>query len=95
MGCGLQQVSAGCGNVKKKEIPASFQGEILNHLPLSLDEYNQLVTLCNGTNEGPIQRGVMERENSTLPTMNDVRSCLGIRDFDSPPYFTNSSFSFR
>lgn len=80
---------------QKKEIPPSFQGEILNHLPLSLDEYNQLVTLCNGTNEGPIQRGVMERENSTLPTMNDVRSCLGIRDFDSPPYFTNSSFSFR
>lgn len=61
----------------------------------SLDDYNRLVTLCNGTNEGFIQRGIMEAENVSLPDMNDVRSCLGIRDFDSPPYFTNSSFSFR
>lgn len=61
----------------------------------SLDEYNRLVTLCNGSSEGFIQRGVMGAGNTSLPTMTDVRSCLGIRDFDSPPYFTNSSFSFR
>lgn len=61
----------------------------------SLDDYNRLVTLCNGTNEGFIQRGIMEAENISLPNMSDVRSCLGIRDFDSPPYFMNSSFSFR
>ncbi|XP_031714168.1 L-dopachrome tautomerase [Anarrhichthys ocellatus] len=61
----------------------------------SLDEYNRLVTLCNGTSEGSIQRGIMGGGNMSLPTMTDVRSCLGIRDFDSPPYFTNSSFSFR
>uniref|UniRef100_A0A672MKZ9 L-dopachrome tautomerase n=1 Tax=Sinocyclocheilus grahami TaxID=75366 RepID=A0A672MKZ9_SINGR len=58
----------------------------------SLDEYNRLVTLCNGTSEGSLHRGVMESTNVALPTMNDVRSCLNLRDFDSPPYFTNSSF---
>ncbi|KAB5576673.1 hypothetical protein PHYPO_G00200380 [Pangasianodon hypophthalmus] len=26
--------------------------------------------------------------------MDDVRSCLQLRDFDRPPYFTNSTFSF-
>ncbi|XP_015241904.1 PREDICTED: L-dopachrome tautomerase [Cyprinodon variegatus] len=61
----------------------------------SLDDYNRLVTLCNGTSEGFIQRGLVGRTNMSFPTMTDVRSCLGIRDFDSPPYFTNSSFSFR
>ncbi|XP_037395392.1 L-dopachrome tautomerase [Pygocentrus nattereri] len=61
----------------------------------SLDEYNRRVTLCNGTKEGPLRRGGLERGNTSLPSMNDVRSCLTLRDFDSPPYFTNSTFSFR
>ncbi|KAJ8350068.1 hypothetical protein SKAU_G00251980 [Synaphobranchus kaupii] len=63
----------------------------------SLDQYNQLVTLCNGTSEGVLMRGFPESTNNnlSLPTMNDVRSCLNLKDFDSPPYFTNSTFSFR
>ncbi|KAI7808398.1 L-dopachrome tautomerase [Triplophysa rosa] len=61
----------------------------------NLDEYNELVTLCNGTGEGFLLRGILNTSNVTLPSMNDVRNCLTLRDFDSPPYFTNSSFSFR
>ncbi|XP_068091099.1 5,6-dihydroxyindole-2-carboxylic acid oxidase [Hyperolius riggenbachi] len=65
----------------------------------SVEDYESLGTICNITSGGPIRRnpaGNVDRPMvQRLPEMEDVLLSLEVNLFDTPPFFSNSSDSFR
>lgn len=66
---------------------------------LSLEWFDDNIKLCNGTLEGPIRRnpgGNIDRpEVQNLPNPEDVAQCLGVINYDTFPFFSDSDQSFR
>ncbi|XP_067833209.1 5,6-dihydroxyindole-2-carboxylic acid oxidase-like [Heptranchias perlo] len=64
-----------------------------------LEDYDTLGTICSGTEGGPIRwnpggnvaRPMVQR----LPDAQDVAQCLDISSYDTPPFYSNSTDSFR
>ncbi|DAA26938.1 TPA: tyrosinase-related protein 1 precursor [Bos taurus] len=65
----------------------------------SLEDYDTLGTLCNSTEGGPIKRNpagnVARPMVQRLPKPQDVAQCLEVGSFDTPPFYSNSTNSFR
>jgi len=65
----------------------------------SVDDYDTLGTICNSTETSPIQRNpagnVARPLVQRLPEPQDVVDCLELNAFDTPPYYSTSSQSFR
>ncbi|XP_067885072.1 5,6-dihydroxyindole-2-carboxylic acid oxidase isoform X2 [Heterodontus francisci] len=64
-----------------------------------LEDYENLGTICNGTEGGPIRRNpagnVARPMVQRLPDAQDVAKCLDISAYDTPPFYSNSGGSFR
>ncbi|XP_053312532.1 5,6-dihydroxyindole-2-carboxylic acid oxidase isoform X2 [Spea bombifrons] len=64
-----------------------------------VEDYESLGTICNNTAGSPIRRnpaGNTARPMvQRLPEIQDVVLCLEVNLFDTPPYFSNSTDSFR
>ncbi|XP_055488571.1 5,6-dihydroxyindole-2-carboxylic acid oxidase-like [Leucoraja erinacea] len=65
----------------------------------SVEDYDTLGTICNGTEGGPIQRNpggnVARPMVQRLPDSQDVAKCLDISSYDTLPFYSNSTDSFR
>uniref|UniRef100_A0A8C7WPR6 5,6-dihydroxyindole-2-carboxylic acid oxidase n=1 Tax=Oryzias sinensis TaxID=183150 RepID=A0A8C7WPR6_9TELE len=65
----------------------------------SVEDYDTLGTICNSSESSPIRRNpagnVARPMVQRLPEPQDVLECLELNTFDTPPYYSNSSESFR
>uniref|UniRef100_A0A8V0YPG1 5,6-dihydroxyindole-2-carboxylic acid oxidase n=1 Tax=Gallus gallus TaxID=9031 RepID=A0A8V0YPG1_CHICK len=65
----------------------------------SIEDYDSLGTICNSTEGGPIRRNpagnVARPMVQRLPEPEDVAQCLEVGIFDTPPFYSNSTDSFR
>ncbi|XP_071234587.1 5,6-dihydroxyindole-2-carboxylic acid oxidase-like [Salvelinus alpinus] len=65
----------------------------------SVEDYDTLGTICNNTETTPIRRNpagnVARPMVQRLPEPQDVADCLQVNTFDTPPYYSTSSESFR
>uniref|UniRef100_A0A3P8Y2J2 5,6-dihydroxyindole-2-carboxylic acid oxidase n=1 Tax=Esox lucius TaxID=8010 RepID=A0A3P8Y2J2_ESOLU len=65
----------------------------------SVQDYDTLGTICNSEQSNPIRRNPAGNEArpmvQKLPEPLDVVDCLDLKTFDTPPYYSTSSQSFR